>query len=360
MMNIENRVLFRSLQHDARELEPAEHVMMLREAAVDWDWLLHLARRNGTMPHLHHYLHRLPDGIVPAVILAQVMDEYRRNAWFNLIRIEQLLGILDGFCETCVEAIAYKGPVMTALHHGDAAMRHFFDLDVLVRWEDLPRARQWLLNNGYVEWGGSQSEELDERTRHGYDLKFFHEPTSTLLELHWQFTPESFFLNIDVDGLWRRAQLVQLAGRTIQTFDVHDLLFILCLHFANHCWRGTEQLKWICDLDGLIRTKPLNWSKIMSQASAQGCRRIVLLGPALAAELLGTPLPQEIRQQIARDSSMRWLTDQVRQQLFKASPERRSGIRRYLFYLRLREGWREKVQRSWRFVKPRIIRNLCR
>lgn len=76
-------------------------------------------------------------------------------------------------------------------------------------------------------------------------------------------------------------------GALRQTLD-WDLLLHLCYHGGKSRW---SRLKWVCDLDRLVRVCPLDWREIETRAVACGCWRMVRLGLLLAREHLGAPIP---------------------------------------------------------------------
>ncbi|HEV2706140.1 MAG TPA: nucleotidyltransferase family protein, partial [Pyrinomonadaceae bacterium] len=103
-------------------------------------------------------------------------------------------------------------------------------------------------------------------------------------------------------------------------------------------------LAWVCDVAELIRATPaLDWRLITSKASEAGSDRMLFLGLRLAAELLGAPLPAEVRRAAFADRVVARLAQQVREQVFDED-ETPTGIARGLvFNLRARRRLRDKL-----------------
>ena len=76
-------------------------------------------------------------------------------------------------------------------------------------------------------------------------------------------------------------------------------------HGDGHWWGS---LGWICDLAELIRTRSdVRWEWVLNEARRLHGERLVLLGLALASELLRAPIPEFIGARIQVDPAIPWL-----------------------------------------------------
>ena len=90
----------------------------------------------------------------------------------------------------------------------------------------------------------------------------------------------------------------------------NDATFVfLCVHGSKHLW---TQLGWLCDLAALARNSPPSWPAVEKLAASAGATRMVELGYALAAGVLGAPVPDPFAidarvRDVAADMSARLL-----------------------------------------------------
>jgi hypothetical protein len=240
--------------------------------------------------------------------------------------------------------------VLAASAYGNLALRQFGDLDILVRSQNVPRARELLLSVGY------QPQFHLNRIQEAIFLRsqteqLFTRDDGSVVEIHWEFAPKYFSFALGTERLWQRLQPVSVGGATVSTFSPEDSLLILCAHGAKHRW---EQLNWICDVAEIIRRESkLNWRWITKQAAKLGGERMLHLGLFLASDLLGAPLPADVSRRVRTDSAVRALAAEVRERLFLETNDP-LGVSegsivspfhaRSLFHLKAREQLGHKVQ----------------
>ncbi len=203
---------------------------------------------------------------------------------------------------------------ITALFaYGNVALRRFVDLDVIVKKSDVLKARDILLNEGYIP---SKSLSLDQqemllRTQH--NMQFSRDNHRLIIELHWEVAPHLFASTVNGERLWQDLITVDLNGTTVKTFSAGDLLFSLCVHGSRHLW---ERLGWICDIAELIKRQPLNWPALLERAVISDTERMFLLGVHLAQRLLDAPVPAEVKQRCDADQRLSPLADNIIEHLF--------------------------------------------
>ena len=286
----------------AAELTPPDTPLA---EAVEWDSLIQLAAFHRVAPLLHKSLRETTPGNVPPSLEAYVRSASSRG----LLLTGELLRLLKRWEGAGVQAIPFKGPALAASLYGDPALRHFDDLDVLVRAEDFAAAKEIVLALGY-----------QPREQHSLHESFslFRGDVEIVLELHWEFMPmpEVFPFDPQLAESWARCETVSLGGHKARAFAPEDQLLYLCAHGGRHLWM---RLQWVCDVAQLLRTRPdLDWARLMAQAQASGGRRMLFLGLYVAHNLLGAPLPPNIAQSVRRDRHTAKLADQIKRQYFEA------------------------------------------
>jgi hypothetical protein len=218
-----------------------------------------------------------------------------------MVMTGELLRILAKFQANDIEAIAFKGPSLAQFLYGDIALRQFGDLDILVHLEDLPRATEMLLLDGYQLQYQLNEKQSPANLELECDHHFYHPKSGINVEIHWRISPSMYSPEQNLDGLWDRSEHITLFGKKILNFSPDDLLRYLCDHGNKHKW---QRLSWICDIAMLIKAKQLNWPDILKKTDTIGSVPGILLGLFLANELLSAPIPAEVIERIKADPEL--------------------------------------------------------
>lgn len=244
----------------------------------------------------------------------------------GLLLTSELLRLLKHWEATGIETIPFKGSALAASLYGDPTLRHFDDLDVVVRKEEFQAAREIVFALGY------QPREL-----HSYHESFtlLRGNMEIVLELHWDFMPmpNVFPFNPHFDEAVARCETVSVGGYKALAFAPEDQLLYLCAHGSRHRW---FRLQWICDVAQLLRTRRnLDWPRLMAQVKSSGGQRMLFLGMSLAHDFFGAPLPPAMVQTILCDRHTVRLTRQIKSRYFEEPLEMIKPWKESLFPLQL-------------------------
>jgi hypothetical protein len=322
--------------------ERGERIRLLLRKDLDWSYLRQKALRHGLMPLLYRNLKSICPDAVPEAIMDQLQEYFFTNACRNFTLTEELLELLHLFEVHGIPAIPYKGPVLAASIYGDLTLRQVSDLDILIRKEDMLRARDLLVPLGYRPQYELTHAQAAAYQKSQYELLLIRNNDRMIVELKWEIVDRFFSFPMDYECLWERLKPTSLAGKEVLTFSPEDLLLILCVHGAKHLWTN---LIWVCDVAELLHVcKKLDWEWVMRQASTPGGQRMLLLGLFLAKSLLGAPLPEEIRRQVEADPAVKGLAGQVQQRLFQTSNGSSPGLwESSIFHLKARERLKDRI-----------------
>lgn len=306
----------------------------------DWDFFYSLARRHSLVPLVFCQLDKLAEHVPPET-LARFKKDYQENAARNLILADELAQLIQALSAAGVEAITFKGPALAVAAYGDLSARRFVDLDLIVRRDNVERAIETLSQCGYAPTTSMDPQQQLQLIRHQHNLQFSRD--QILVELHWQVASELFASSVTAEELWQNLDSVALGRNEVKTLSSEDLLFALSVHGSRHLW---QRLAWICDIDRLIRTRPqLDWSRLIDRAEKAKAQRMFLLAPALASELLRTPLPDFVAEAIGRDARIARLVDEVRAQLFDSNGAPETGIAAtFRYHMLVRTDWRSRLR----------------
>ena len=182
---------------------------------------------HGLVPLVYKSLESCGGKGVPKDVLERLRDHFRKNVLWSLARTRELLELLDLFTRNGIQAIPYKGPVLSAMLYGDVCSRQYSDLDFFIRVSDLQNVSELLLSEGYRTDSSlpRNREKLPTRAREQHFYK-----NNSMVEIHWRFAPRYYGCRIDATELLENLYPVTVAGREVMTFSPSDLIFILATH----------------------------------------------------------------------------------------------------------------------------------
>jgi Uncharacterised nucleotidyltransferase len=323
------------------DTDTAERIRALIQHDLDWAYLLRTALAHGMLPLLYWHLNATCPEALPGLILEQLRDHFHGNTGRNRYMAGELLDILHLFEAHGIFAIPYKGPALTASVYGNLGLREFVDLDLLVHKQDVRRAKDLLASKGYQPQFHLTEAQEAGLLRSQCEYLLWRDEDGVIAEIQWGIVPRYFAFPLDYERLWERLEPVSLGGKSILTLAPEDLLLILCVHGTKHLW---EQLKWICDIAGLIHLhNKMDWEQVMAQAGTLGSRRMLFLGLFLASDLLGASLPKGVLKRVKADAAVKALAAQVHERLFREANGLPGLCEASLFHLRARERLRDRI-----------------
>ena len=313
-----NNDAYRELLLSCARTKPAPEIHVEN---IDWNYFFLLARRHAVVPLVYRQLKDL--------LPERFKQYYLENAARNIVLTNELCRIVKLFADSGIDAIPYKGPILALIAYDDLALRRFVDLDVIVKKQDVLRARDLLLADNYTLSKSltESQQQLLLRTQH--NLQFSKDNRQLIVELHWEVAPHLFASTVQGDALWQNLVTFDLNGTTVKTFSADDLLFSLCVHGSRHLW---ERLGWICDVAELISRRDINWPALLERSTKADSERMFLLGLHLAEKLLNATLPPEVKRRCEADTRLESLTTDVVEHLFNGPehvPATSSQIFRY-------------------------------
>lgn len=335
-MHAEGRLLVLCARMTINEFVRVE-VADLVSDAIDWELVWTLSKAHGVAPVVYRNLAALCPAAVPSAIHAGFRRHNQANALLNTLLAQELVAVLDAFAAKGIHAIPFKGVTLAQTVYGDLTLRECADLDLIVDQASIPHARQILWSQGYQltsrdMGGGHESDE---------PYHFFQKKSGVVaVDLQWVMARPHFGFRLDRSELWNRLKPVYLPAKMVMGLCPEDMLILLCVHGSKHAW---EQLKWICDVAELVRRRPaLDWSRLMFQADEWGCRRMVLLGLALAKSLFDIVLPPAVLKGIEVDADIPGLVPYMPKQFLKNAGQGIDEQCAEALYFTIKDSWWER------------------
>jgi len=326
--------------------EASKRILALATNEPDWEALLSAAAEHSLTPVLCKNLEANAGDALPESWRERFSEEFLRSSCRNLALTAGLFRVLEALEKHGVCATAYKGPVLAAQAYGDAALRQFSDLDIIVPQREIIAAHGALLALGFQPL--IPGMETPDAVRQIPGQYAYRKEPEVMVELHTERTLRYFPRGLNLRELCERREHVAVAGRQVLTFSLEDTLLLLSVHGSKHLW---ERLGWIADIAALTRgSRPLDWTPAMERARRWGIQRMVLLGAGLAARLFDARLPNEVVDRLKRDGVARRLVDGICQRFFFAAQTQPGVFGRFAFRVRMRGSLPEGVRYAVRLA----------
>jgi len=258
--------------------------------ASDFDWhaMFELAGYHVVRPLVYQYFYRKAFDGVPQQAHHELSTFIRHNLVSTTLLASNLPKVLSILQKHGVAALPYKGPVLASILYGDAALREFSDLDILIRQVDIEPACHALTEAGFTT-----APSLNPRVRHAFLLHStaceFTAPSAVFrMELHWKNSGRSVH-SFPEEWFWQNKQKVMLGDLDVETVPLMTHLLLLCIHGGKHGW---SRMGYLCDIATLVQKYPdMDWGTFWDRARTCGAERMCALAFHLVEQILGAPIP---------------------------------------------------------------------
>ncbi len=287
--------------------------------------LLELAQEHGVRPGLIQCLSALSWEGVPNAARESLEIFQSHHLLRTLALANELRRLAILFAQNGIAFAAFKGPALALSLYGGLPAREYDDIDIVVREAQMPDAERLLATLGYR---CRQGDEAYRRRFLGYQRQydFVRDEGVGSIDLHWGFSGTHVPFPLTPAEIWDDLQFASIADYRVPMIDGANLALLLAGHGTKDRWRS---LKWVCDFALLLdRRRDLDWSTVHRRASAHGCGDAVLLGCAMAHEMLQVPPPAALGRQLADSGRVRALTDCLAARL-RNGPWREQGAENF-------------------------------
>jgi len=218
--------------------------------------------------------------------LAKERDNLRADLTLLNDRLDRLASLLDG---VGVPFILLKGAALAPLLYDSPDHRPMVDVDLLIRRESWPAARDTLKQSGYRL---PTDKEQDYWLANYFNMSIGSPgPRPASFDIHWSIG-QGVRYRIDEEGLWRRSVTFVREGRTMRRFGNEDLVLSLILHLAYHYFDA--RLLWLYDIHLLCRKLPIDWESALRRAAEWGMASVFGLGLSYVEKVFPGSVPARV------------------------------------------------------------------
>jgi len=275
--------------------------------------------------------------------LSQFKQSNLRIAQQNMLMSAELLKIMTLFDQNGVDAMAFKGPILSAFAYGSVTMRQYGDLDILIKKQEIQTCLALLITQGY-----HPEIELNKNT-----LETFYNCVNVIglhkgsirIEIHWELLSKNYAIDWDEEKLWLKNQTVLINRHPVPTLTFENHILYLCAHGSKHLF---ERLEWVSDIERSIRSqKHVDWQHLLKEAKELGVQRMLFLGLALSKLFFELPLPQEIIKKVEADPQVETLVQKVISIHYSEQKQEKSYSTFWLLW-QMRENLSDRLRFAYR------------
>jgi hypothetical protein len=243
-------------------------------------------------------LHRIrPRAGADGAAFRELLQGCRRRAAAMELGRDRVLAILRA---SALDPVTLKGAALATTVYGEPAERNYGDIDLLLARDEIDPAMRALERQGFRVPGAEAVES-------GYREHHFHvriqRPDSIIVELHWELSRPIESLHLDAAAFRTESVVARAAPRLRVPRPELALLHIV----AENLRDGFDRLTRLVDVDRIVASTPtMDWRYLESAARAARLLPSLALVLELSRDMLGTPLPDDVRRRIRPSAVVRF------------------------------------------------------
>jgi len=270
---------------------------------IEWEQIYKESVLHQVHTLIYPVINRIVDSEKPN---SNLMFEWQKNVLMDGIRqtqhIQQVRTIFKKFNNRKIPVIALKGLVIREIYPYPE-LRTMSDADILVHKEDLEKAKDILLQMGYI------NDSTIEKHMH------FSHPDNLSVELHWTLSDEKYISDISSyeKDIWKNAISAGFEDIDVMMLSLEDLAVHLCLHMAVHIKCSGFGLRQLCDFVLLVEEKgdQIDWSDFYIKIKSIGIRAFTNAIFYVCKDLFSLKIPNSIVSEIKETKYKKLLINEI-------------------------------------------------
>ena len=256
-----------------------------------------LLEEHGVGPLLYRVLRerQLLDS-QPASVRERLTRCHREETILEPFRRAETARVLDALGAADIQPLLFKGTALAYTCYPEPELRPRLDTDLLIRRDDVEAASRVFEGLGCTRTLRTAGEHVTHQFtyisgRHGLEIAF---------DVHWKLSdPQAFADLFSFEELERDAIPVSSLASTAKALCDEHALLVACTHRVAHHF-DREILIYLYDINLLARRLDAPaWDRVVRLATAKRIRGVTLRGLDLASDVLGTPVPAQVRAALA-------------------------------------------------------------
>ncbi len=253
--------------------------------------------KHKTQCSSHAATHTMSDDIDPQII-RKLRALYCKHLVINMFQFDELDNILNNFEKNEIDVIPLKGAMLARNYYPGQALRPMVDLDLLVRKEDIQKAKECMASMGF-----NISERPFYVDAESWENKYFHYPCvkhgkiTIRVELHIDIVMKPKFIKHDILRFWETATPISGSYKHVLVITKELLLLHLLWHLYNHITNGIHfNLIWLLDIAYVIKVNgdEMDWSFVLQKSNEWHIQKHVYFSLNVVSQLLSIRFNSDI------------------------------------------------------------------
>lgn len=250
----------------------------------DWDSFISLAYSHGIFPLVYKSLKDFTH-LIPENIFTYMKQNYMNIVKQNMLMTSELIKITKILEENNIEAISFKGPVLSQLAYGDVISRQYCDLDILVDEKYIDKICSLLKEKDY-QFDEILLKKIFENKSIFHDITIYKENIVNI-EFHWRLFSDEYKTDFNNLDLAKYITYLEISDIQLKIFKNELTLLYLSIHGVKHNW---ERVEWLVDIVKLIENSSLNWDEVFHIAKITKNEKILFTTLKLCTYILDLEL----------------------------------------------------------------------
>lgn len=318
---------------------------------TDWDFIIQKALENGVTLLFFQNLKKNCPRSIPAPYFDRLSRIFKYNAGRNLSLTAGLLSTIKLLQQERILSVPFKGPSLSEFLYGDAILRSFVDVDILVHPKDALKAARLIEKQGYTPSVLLDDRQFNAYMETEYSIELCGKQGRATIELHWELGGRYTTHPFTLASFENRLEQKSLIGKATDQFPPEELLVYLCVHGSKDGWNRLES---ILLLTALISKHPdMDWKHVIRLTQKLRCKRMLFLGLFLANDIFEAPLPGLISRKLEADPGIQKLAKRICEAIFSNHAHRSRSFGQFdfsSFHFDIRDNFPEKIRHLLRLL----------
>jgi len=243
-----------------------------------------------------------------------------------------------------IRVVCLKGPVVARLVFGDAGLREYGDLDILVPVPEIHRAPAVLHRRGYQSKFPMTpaAEKACLRSPAQYHFVLSQGPEGILVEMHWKTDGEFPVEDLLDSDWWLGLVRTRLDDQEVSCLSPREMLLALLLHGSKHYW---SSLHWFTDVAELSRSSTAaDFDWLLVRTEKLRARRRVVLGLLLLQAHAGLQVSWATSRWPKESADMAAVAERIGRRWFESEPGVESAWQRLRLDLALCDSYGQRYR----------------
>lgn len=222
----------------------------------------------------------------------QLRSLHQHSSLLNLWYSWELKNVLQAITEEHIPVMVLKGADIATMLYRRTELRHYSDVDLMVRPEKLAATIAVFERLGYHY---HQEYRFETVSRQRAAFVYVKEVAAGYLVFEIHTSPHSNEMGVSFDAaqLWERARPITIEGVNVCGMGMEDLLVYLCWHFRSHSF---SRLIWLYDIAMVLLrcSDSIDWNVVGDIARKQGLMSTVYYCVVWCQQALHISLPEHV------------------------------------------------------------------